>query len=103
MGGTNLAHAWNIASISGKKYTRVFILSDNECNMGKSYSSYDRYVKTTGDPYVYSVDLAAYGTNCIAGPKVRYYYGFGYTMFDDVATVEFNANYHFDKIKKIVI
>jgi len=103
MGGTSLSTAWDVAAKSGKKYTRVFILSDNECNIGNTYKSYESYVQKAGDPYVYSVDLAAYGTNCIAGPKVRYYYGFGYTMFDDIATVEFNANSHIEKVKKIVI
>jgi hypothetical protein len=103
MGGTSLSMAWNCAKNSKKKYTRVFILSDNECNVGSTYKFYSEYVESVGDPYVYSVDLAAYGTNCIAGPKVRYYYGFGYSMFDDIASSEFNANYHLEKVKKIQI
>jgi 60 kDa SS-A/Ro ribonucleoprotein len=103
MGGTSLACAWSAASVSGRKYTRVFILSDNECNRGSSYNAYASYVEETGDPYVYSVDLAAYGTTAIAGPKVRFYYGFGYQMFNDVAISEFNPTYHLDKVKKIVI
>lgn len=103
MGGTSLSMAWNCAKNSKKKYTRVFILSDNECNVGSTYKFYSAYVESVGDPYVYSVDLAAYGTNCIAGPKVRYYYGFGYSMFDDIASNEFNANYHLEKVKKIQI
>ena len=103
MGGTNLATAWNLAQASGRKYTRTFILSDNECNRGNTYSSYMSYVKNVGHPYVYSVDLAGYGTNCIAGEKVRYYYGYGFSMFDDIAKSEFNAQYHLDKVKKVVI
>ena len=103
MGGTNLATAWNLAQASGRKYTRTFILSDNECNRGNTYSSYMSYVKNVGHPYVYSVDLAGYGTNCIAGEKVRYYYGYGFAMFDDIAKSEFNASYHLDKVRKIVI
>ena len=103
MGGTNLATAWNLAQASGRKYTRTFILSDNECNRGSTYNSYMSYVKNVGHPYVYSVDLAGYGTNCIAGEKVRYYYGYGFAMFDDIAKSEFNAAYHLDKVKKVVI
>ena len=103
MGGTNLARAWNLAQASGRKYTRTFILSDNECNRGNTYSSYMSYVKNVGHPYVYSVDLAGYGTNAIAGDKVRYYYGYGFAMFDDIAKSEFNADYHLDKVKKVVI
>ena len=103
MGGTNLATAWNLAQASGRKYTRTFILSDNECNRGNTYSSYMSYVKNVGHPYVYSVDLAGYGTNCIAGEKVRYYYGYGFAMFDDIAKSEFNASYHLDQVRKVVI
>jgi hypothetical protein len=103
MGGTSLAAAWREAQNSGRKYDRVFILSDNECNRGSSYSSYMSYVKSCGSPYVYSVDLAAYGTTQLAGDKVRYYYGYGYSMFDDIAKSEFNPNYHLEKVKKIVI
>lgn len=103
MGGTNLATAWNLVQASGRKYTRTFILSDNECNRGNTYSSYMSYVKNVGHPYVYSVDLAGYGTNCIAGEKVRYYYGYGFSMFDDIAKSEFNAAYHLDQVRKVVI
>ena len=103
MGGTNLATAWKLAQSSGRKYTRTFILSDNECNRGNTYSSYMSYVKNVGHPYVYSVDLAGYGTNCIAGEKVRYYYGYGFSMFDDIAKSEFNAAYHLNKVRKVVI
>lgn len=103
MGCTNLGRAWQLAQASGKKYDRVFILSDNECNRGSSYSSYMNYVKAVGSPYVYSVDMAAYGTTQLAGDKVRYYYGYGYAMFDDIAKSEFNPNYHLEKVKKIVI
>jgi len=103
MGGTSLSAAWNVAKESGRKYDRVFILSDNECNRGSSYSFYMSYVKSVGNPYVYSIDLAAYGTTAIAGDKVRYYYGYGYSMFDDITKSEFNPNYHFEKVKQIVI
>lgn len=103
MGGTSLSEAWRTAQTSGRKYDRVFILSDNECNRGSSYSSYMSYVKSVGSPYVYSVDLAAYGTTQLAGDKVRYYYGYGYSMFDDIAKSEFNPNYHLEKVKQIVI
>ena len=103
MGMTSLSSAWALAEKSGNKYDRVFILSDNECNRGSSYTSYMKYVKSVGSPYVYSVDMAAYGTTQLAGEKVRYYYGYGYAMFDDIAKSEFNPNYHLEKVRKIKI
>lgn len=103
MGMTNLASAWQLAAQSGKKYDRVFILSDNECNRGNSYAAYTTYLRTVGNPYVYSVDMASYGTTQLVGDNVRYYYGYGFSMFDDIANVEFNPAQHMDKIRKIVI
>lgn len=103
MGGTNLSLAWDLAKKSGINYNRVFILSDNECNRGSNYNSYMSYVKGCGSPYVYSVDLAGYGTNCIAGDKVRYYYGYGFSMFEDIASSEFNPEYHLEKVKQVII
>ena len=61
------------------------------------------YVEHIGNPYVYSIDLAAYGTTSLAGDKVRYYYGYGYSMFDDITKSEFNPNYHIDKVLQITI
>lgn len=103
LGSTNLGSAWQLAAQSGKAYDRVFILSDNECNRGNTYASYTNYVSKVGAPYVYSVDMASYGTTQVIGDKVRYYYGYGFSMFDDIANVEFNPAQHMDKIRKIVI
>ena len=102
-GATRLDTAWGLARQSGNSYDRIFVLSDNAVNGGFAYNSYKNYLADVGSPYVYSVDLAGYGTNAIAGDKVRYYYGYGLTMFDDIATSEFNAYSHLDKIKKVVI
>ena len=103
MGATSLAAAWQLASQSRRVYDRVFILSDNECNRGSSYEAYKGYVEKVGDPYVYSVNLAAYGTTQLAGNKVRYYYGYGYGMFSDIATHEFNPAAHFEQVKQVKI
>jgi hypothetical protein len=103
MGSTELSAAWQCAARSGKVYDRVFILSDYECNVGSTYSAYKSYVEKIGDPWVYSVDLASYGTTAIAGPKVRYYYGYGFSMFEDIAKLEFSPSAHLDKVRQIVI
>lgn len=102
-GSTNLSAAWQLAAQSGNNYDRVFILSDNEVNRGSTYDKYKNYLEKVGDPYVYSVDLAAYGTNAIAGNKVRFYYGYGMSLYDDIAKSEFNAYDHLEKIRKVVI
>lgn len=103
MGMTSIASAWKLVSDSKVLYNRVFILSDNEANLGSTYDAYKTYMQKVGNPYVYSVDLAGYKTNSIAGPNVRYYFGYSFSMFDDIATSEFNANHHIDKVKLITI
>lgn len=105
-GGTNIPRAFDILN---KKYDRIIILSDNECNCGGwngSWTSgaYKEYMRRTGaNPHVYAIDLAAYGTTPLKGDRVHYYAGYGFAMFEDIATKEFNANHHIDKVKKIVI
>lgn len=101
MGCTSLSSVWNLAKQNGKKYDRVFILSDNECNVGNSYNSYMDYVKQIGSPYVYSIDLCGYGTTQIAGDKVKYLYGYGLNIFNDILNTEFNAEDHLIKVREI--
>jgi hypothetical protein len=102
-GGTNIGAAFNALS---KKYDRIILLSDNEANYGNSTSNaYKAYIRRTGaNPYVYCIDLACYGTTPLKNDgRVNYYFGYGYAMFDDIASKEFNPAMHIDKVRKIVI
>jgi hypothetical protein len=103
MGGTNLASAFELIKSAGKEYDRIFILSDNECNSGYQRNAYKSYVRNIGDPYIYSVDMAAYGTQPIKSDKVHYFFGYGYAMFDAIAQDEFNPSAVIDKIRAIKI
>jgi hypothetical protein len=104
MGGTSLAEAFCCAADTGRKYDRIFIFSDNECNRGSQKNAYQEYIrKTKANPYIYSCDLAAYGTNSIGGDRVRYYYGYGLSYFQDISSCEFKPDLHIEKVRKIVI
>lgn len=103
MGGTYLASAFNLLISRGMKYDRIFILSDDECNIGNNKIAYKSYVRTVCNPYIYSIDLAAYGTQPIKSDKVHYFFGYGYAMFDEIATSEFNPESVIDKIRAIKI
>lgn len=104
MGGTNLGPAFNLINDGKRVYERIILLSDNEFNYILSVvSEYANYIRNVCSPYVYTVDLASYGTVPIAGDKVTYYYGYGMSMFTDIATKEFNAQSHIDKVRKVVI
>lgn len=104
MGGTYLASAFDLITRENKSYDRIFILSDNECNCGNQAKAYTNYIRKVSSPYIYSVDLASYGTTPLKNSgKVNYYYGYGYNMFTDIASKEFNPSMHIDKIRKIEI
>ena len=109
MGGTSIASAFDLIRRMKRVYDRIIILSDNECNSRGYWSgdwtstAYKSYIHDVTDPYVYAVDLAAYGTTPLAGGKVNYYFGYGLSMFQDIATKEFNPSAHIDEIRKLVI
>lgn len=103
MGMTSIAAAFN--AIRGRKYDRIILLSDNEANTGRTSTAYKEYLRSVNSsPYVYCIDFASYGTTPLKNDgKINYYYGFGYAMFDDIASKEFNPMQHIDKVRKIVI
>ena len=104
MGGTSIAAAFNCARNAGKAYDRIILLSDNEANSGCTYSAYKNYVHDICSPYIYCIDLAAYGTVPVKQKdKVNYYYGYGYQLFDDIAKTEFNPIDHIEIVKQVKI
>lgn len=110
MGGTSISSAFELIRKSRKAYDRIILLSDNECNRRGGYygdwtkDAYAKYVHDIASPYVYCIDLAAYGTTALKNDgKVNYYYGYGYAMFDDIASKEFNPEMHIEKVRKVVV
>lgn len=109
MGGTSIPSAFELIRNAKRQYDRIILLSDNECNVRGYWSgdwvsgAYKKYVHDVANPYVYAVDLAAYGTTPIAGDRVNYYFGYGFAMFEDIASKEFNPSAHIEAIRKIVI
>lgn len=104
LGGTDIGSAFNLINVGKRVYDRIILLSDNECNRGRWVrNEYANYIRNVCSPYVYAVDLASYGTVPIIGDKVTYYYGYGMSMFTDIATKEFNAQSHIDKVRKVII
>ena len=108
MGGTNIPAAWELIRRDGKKYDRVILLSDNECNSswtGNYWTrgAYKEYVHDVCSPYVYCVDFCSYGTTPLKGDKVSYYFGYGYSLFEDIVNNEFNPIEHIDKVRQVEI
>lgn len=104
LGGTNIGNAFECMRNARKAYDRVILISDNEANHGCTKLAYQRYIHDICSPYIYAIDLCAYGTSALKNSdKVNYYMGYGYAMFDDIASKEFNPQMHIDKIRKVVI
>lgn len=109
MGGTSIGSAFELIRMKKRSYDRIILLSDNECNSHSYWGgdwvsgAYKKYVHDVADPYVYAVDLASYGTVPVSGNKVNYYFGYGFAMFEDIASKEFNPMQHLEKVRKIVI
>ena len=97
--------AFRLMGENQKSYDRIIIISDNEVNSyNLTSNAYKAYMRDVCSPYIYTVDLAAYGTTPISNDnKVQYYYGYGNQLFEDISKNEFNPNYHIDKILKVVI
>lgn len=103
-GGTSISSVFDLITRKHKKYDRIFIISDNEANHGCTRYACSNYIQNVCSPYIYAVDLAAYGTMPVRNDgKVNYYFGYGYSMLDDVASKEFNPNAVIDKVKAIKI
>ena len=101
--GTNLSCALELITAERAKYDRIIIISDNEINTGDLASyAYKNYLRVAS-PYVYVVDLAAYGTTPVAGDKVGFFYGYGAQLYEDMTKNEFNPAAVIDKVKAIVI
>ena len=104
-GATYPYKAFELMKSMRKSYDRIIFISDNEVNSYNLTSdSYKSYIHDVCSPYIYAIDLAAYGTTPISNEnKIQYYYGYGSQLFGDISKSEFDPNYHIDKISKVVI
>lgn len=110
LGGTAISTAFDLIRQNKLSFDRIILLSDNECN-AKSWDgldwvtdSYKNYIREVCSPYVYCVDLCAYGTKPLHNESmVNYYFGYGYSMFNDISSKEFKPEAHLEEIRKIII
>jgi hypothetical protein len=100
-GGTNF-HA--IFECANKRYDRIIILSDmqgwvNHYSPNEVFKAYKR--KYNADPFVYSFDLAGYGTLQFPVPKVFALAGFSDKVFDLMRLLETDKNALIQRIESI--
>jgi len=102
-GATYPYKAWDLIAYNHKKYDRIIFISDNEVNSyNLTSNSYKNYLRICS-PYVYAIDLAAYGTTPLAGNKIAYFYGYGTSLYEDMTKNEFDPEKILDKVLQIVI
>ena len=102
-GSTNPAAAFDLIRREHKVYDRIIFISDNEVNGRLTSSAYKQYIHDVCSPYIYGIDLCAYGTAALAGDKVSYYFGYGPAMYEAIASHEFNPDSVMKEIESIVI
>ena len=103
-GWTNPHAAFELITRERKAYDRIIFISDNEVNGRVTSAAYKEYVRRVCDPYVYGIDLCSYGTTPLKRDgKVQYFFGYGPSMYEAVASSEFNPMEHIEKIRAIEI
>lgn len=106
LGCTYMHTAFQLLAASRKQYDRIVIISDNEVNNDRCLVSdaYKNYIRSVCSPYIYAIDLAAYGTTPLSNEgKVKYMYGYGATMYEDLAKSEFDPSKYLDRILAVKI
>lgn len=91
-------------SLNGK-YDRVFVISDMQgCDSILRNSSYQSYIKSNGQPYVYSIDLCGYGNTMFKqNDKTIQLYGYSADIYEMVKSAEIDPRAILKEIRKIVI
>lgn len=103
-GWTNPHAAFELITRERKAYDRIIFISDNEVNGRVTSTAYKEYVRRVCDPYVYGIDLCSYGTTPLKRDgKVQYFFGYGPSMYESIASSEFNPAEHIEKIRAIEI
>lgn len=87
-GGTNTGSVFDWAEGQAVEYDRIIILSDNESWNGSAQASYQRTKKKLGDPFIYAIDIAGYGTVDLAGGRVKHIGGWSAKLLDFIGLNE---------------
>jgi hypothetical protein len=114
--GTNVQGAFNLVK---KQYDRIILISDMQCwivdgDRNNSYYGWGGEAsankampalksRTNSDPYLYSFDLAGYGSLQFPETKVAAIAGYDDKVFDIMALAERDKQALVNEIKKIVL
>lgn len=103
-GYTNPAAAFDLVTREKAAYDRIIFISDNEVNGRLTSNSYRKYIHDVCSPYIYGIDLCGYGTTPLKNEgKISYMFGYGPSLYEAIASGEFNAEAHIKEIESIEI
>jgi len=102
--GTSFESIFTTLKKSGK-YERIFIISDLQGGDSiTKNSSFQDYKKSFGEPTIYTVDVAGYGTTMFKpGSKLVQLFGYSADIYEMVKRVELNLGNVLKEIEKIEI
>jgi hypothetical protein len=91
-----------IFSTANKAYDRIVIFTDCQAWMGNTNLGQNQYKTRTGaNPYIYTVDLAGYGTSQFGDNKAFHLAGFSEKMFDIMQLLEQDKKALVKKIESV--
>ena len=101
-GGTEFNSIFN--TLQGK-YDRVFVISDMQGSDSLLRgSSYQSYIRTNGQPFIYSIDMCGYGNTMFKQTeKLINLFGYSSDIYEMVKSCEINPKAILDEIRKIEI
>lgn len=87
------------------KYDRVFVISDMQgSDTLLRGSSYQSYIKTNGQPFIYSINMCGYGTTMFKqNEKLINLFGYSSDIYEMVKSCEINPQAILKEIRKIEI
>jgi hypothetical protein len=87
------------------KYDRVFVISDMQGSDSLLRgSTYQSYIKTHGQPFVYSIDLCGYGNTMFKqSDKLINLYGYSADIYESIKSSEIDPKAILKEIRKIII
>lgn len=106
-GSGYVGHGTNFQSIfttANKAYDRIVIFTDCQAWMGNTNLGQNQYKTRTGaNPFIYTVDLAGYGSSQFGDSKAFHLAGFSEKIFDIMALLEQDKKALVRKIESVAL
>lgn len=103
---TQLDTAFHLFNSTGRFYKRIFLVTDGQIadSLVSRSSSYKEYARRVGEPYIYAIDLAGYGTMPLkTGNRFFNLNGYSAQIYETAKSYEVNPQALINEVKQIRI